>query len=58
MSILMVMIPLSVVLLVLAVGIFFWAVRGGQFDDLDTPAWRIVLDDDSKPPERRDGEDR
>ena len=37
-----------------AVWAFFWAVGSGQFDDLDTPAMRIVLDDDSKPPEAED----
>ncbi|MEM9304142.1 MAG: cbb3-type cytochrome oxidase assembly protein CcoS [Pseudomonadota bacterium] len=59
MSILLVMIPLSIALLATAVGIFFWAVRRGQFDDLETPAWRVVLDDDSRPPQTIDGgEDR
>ncbi|MFQ5633950.1 MAG: cbb3-type cytochrome oxidase assembly protein CcoS [Gammaproteobacteria bacterium] len=47
------LIPLGVVLVVLAVGAFFWAVRAGQFDDLETPAWRILLDDDSAPPENK-----
>ena len=28
---------------------FFWAVGNGQFDDLDTPAIRIILDDDKAP---------
>jgi len=28
------------------------AVGSGQFDDLDTPAVRIILDDDDKPPEK------
>lgn len=45
------LIPLGIVLLALAVGAFFWAVRSGQFDDLDTPQWRILLDDDRAPPE-------
>ena len=36
------------VLLVLAIWAFVWAVRRGQFDDLDTPALDI-LDDDPKP---------
>jgi cbb3-type cytochrome oxidase maturation protein len=40
------LIPLSLVLLVIAIGIFFWAVGSGQFDDLDTPAWRILMDDE------------
>ena len=28
---------------------FFWAVGSGQFDDLDTPAMRILMDDDRAP---------
>ena len=51
MSILYVLIPLALLLLGLAVWAFFWAVGSGQFDDLDTPAMRVVMDDDSKPNE-------
>jgi hypothetical protein len=36
-----------------AVWLFFWAVGSGQFDDLDTPALRVVMDDDEKPPEEK-----
>lgn len=49
MSILYLLIPLGLVLLGLAVAAFFWAVRAGQFDDLDTPAMSVVMDDDTKP---------
>ena len=49
MSILYVLIPLALLVLGLAVWAFFWAVGSGQFDDLDTPAMRIVLDDDTRP---------
>ena len=49
MSILYFLIPLALLVLGLAVWAFFWAVGSGQFDDLDTPAMRIVLDDDSRP---------
>lgn len=49
MNILYLLIPLGLVLLGLAVAAFFWAVRAGQFDDLDTPAMRVVMDDDTKP---------
>ena len=52
MTIIYYLIPLGVVLLVVAIGAFFWAVRAGQFDDMDTPAWRILLDDDSAPPKK------
>ena len=50
MTILYLLIPLALILLGLAVWAFFWAVGSGQFDDLDTPAMRIVLDDDREPP--------
>ena len=45
MNIIYLLIPLSLVLVVFAIGAFFWAVRSGQFDDLHTPALK-VLDDD------------
>jgi cbb3-type cytochrome oxidase maturation protein len=51
MSILFALIPLAMLLLAFAIWAFFWAVRTGQFDDLETPAVRILLDDDD---ERRD----
>ena len=43
------LIPLSVVLVAVIVVAFFWAIRSGQFDDLEGPAHRILLDDDDKP---------
>jgi len=51
MNIIYALIPLGLILLVAAVYAFFWAVRSGQFDDLESPAWKIILDDDTKPPE-------
>ena len=46
MGILYLLIPLSVVL-VFAIGIgFWWSLRNGQFDDLDGPGYRILMDDD------------
>jgi cbb3-type cytochrome oxidase maturation protein len=50
MSIIFVMIPLALVLLVVALGAFLWAVRNHQFDDLDSPATRILFDDDEERP--------
>ena len=49
MNILYILIPLALIVLAVAVWAFFWAVGSGQFDDLDTPAMRILLDDDKKP---------
>ena len=50
MNIIFALIPLGLILLLAAVAAFFWAVRSGQFDDLESPGWRILLDDDSAPP--------
>ena len=52
MSILYVLIPLALLVLGAAVWAFFWAVGSGQFDDMDTPAMSVVMDDDKAP---RDG---
>ena len=49
MNIIFLLIPLSLVLLIAAVWAFFWAIRSGQFDDLDSPAWSVVMDDDRAP---------
>ena len=46
------LIPLGLLLLAAAVAAFFWAVGSGQFDDLDSPALSVVMDDDSKPATR------
>jgi cbb3-type cytochrome oxidase maturation protein len=46
MEVLMLLIPMSVVLVALIGGVFWWSVRSGQFDDLEGPAHRILADDD------------
>ena len=50
MNILLLLIPLSLLMLGAAIWAFVWAVRGGQFDDLDTPALDILVDDDMPSP--------
>jgi cbb3-type cytochrome oxidase maturation protein len=50
MDILFLLIPLSVVL-VFVIGAVYWlALRGGQFDDLESPGLDVVLDDDRPRP--------
>jgi cbb3-type cytochrome oxidase maturation protein len=50
-DILFLLIPLSVVLAI-AIGVAFWiAVDGGQFDDLEAPALRVLADDDRPSPD-------
>jgi cbb3-type cytochrome oxidase maturation protein len=45
MNALLVLIPISLVLAAFAVGVFFWAVRHDQFEDLQTPAIMPLLDE-------------
>ena len=54
MNILLVMIPLSLLLLAAAVWAFVWAVRRGQFEDLDTPAIDILREDPQERSQRLD----
>ena len=56
MNILLFLIPVSLVMIGVAALIFAWAVRHGQFEDLDTPALDILRDDD--PPVRRDSAEK
>ncbi|HEX7373457.1 MAG TPA: cbb3-type cytochrome oxidase assembly protein CcoS [Steroidobacteraceae bacterium] len=48
MGIVYLLIPLGLVLVGVGLWAFFWAVGNGQFDDLDSPGWSI-LDDDQPP---------
>ncbi len=49
MAILLVLIPLSLMLVGLAIWAFVWAVRGGQFDDLDAASLDILHDEQTAP---------
>ncbi len=49
MSVLYVLVPLALSLSAGAVCLFWWAARRGQFDDLETPALRILLEDKATP---------
>jgi cbb3-type cytochrome oxidase maturation protein len=42
-----VLITASLALAAVGVGLFVWAVRDGQYDDLELEAWRILHDDPS-----------
>ena len=44
----------AVVFILVFVGFYLWAVRGGQFDDLESPAHRILLDE-KKSTQDKDG---
>jgi len=52
MEIIYLLIPLSLVLIGAIIWALFWAIRSGQFDDMEGPAHRILMDDD-KPKETK-----
>ena len=45
MELVYVLLPLALLIAGAAVALFVWAVRSGQYDDLQTPAVRILFDD-------------
>ena len=58
MDILWLLVPLSV-LIALGIGaVFVWSARSGQFDDLEGPAQRMLMDDDRAPLEEQAPVDR
>ncbi len=46
MDILYLLIPISLIIVAIAVWVFMWAIRSGQYEDLEGPAHRILMDDD------------
>ena len=50
MSVIFLVLPLALVLGAGFLIAFLWATRQGQFDDLETPAIRLALEDDAQPP--------
>lgn len=52
MDILYLLIPLSLVFVAAIAAVFLWAVKSGQFEDMEGPAHRILMDDEYPvPPE-------
>jgi len=47
MSVIYLLIPLAILLAGSAFAAFLWAVKRGQFDDLDSPPSRAIFDDES-----------
>ncbi|WP_227817002.1 cbb3-type cytochrome oxidase assembly protein CcoS [Nitrogeniibacter aestuarii] len=59
------LIPLSVLLVFIIGFLFWWSVKSGQFDDMEGPAYRMLMDDDdpavdrlSDTPDGEDGRDQ
>jgi cbb3-type cytochrome oxidase maturation protein len=48
-EIIFITIPVTLLFIGAGAALFFWASKKGQFDDLDSPAHRILFDDDNAP---------
>ena len=53
MSVLFVLVPAALLVVITAIFAYVWAARRGQFDDLDTPAMRMLHDDEPTQTVRR-----
>lgn len=51
MSVLFVLVPAALSVVVAAIVAYLWAARRGQFDDMGTPALRVLHDDEPAPDE-------
>ncbi len=58
MNIIYVLIPLAVIIVALAIAVFFWAVRSKQFEDLDRQGYSILFDDDLSEQEKKLADER
>jgi cbb3-type cytochrome oxidase maturation protein len=57
MSVMYLLVPLALIVVALAVAAYVWAARKGQFDDLKTPAMRVLHDDEESKVESRKSEE-
>lgn len=54
MNVLYFAIPIALLLGFLFLFLFIWATKSGQYDDLDTPSYKILIDDDNKQKKRNE----
>ena len=50
MNIVFVLVPVTLILVSVGLWGFFWAVRSGQFEELDVASWEILIDDGMQTP--------
>jgi len=48
-----VLIPIAILFVIIAVGVFLWAVRSDQFEDLEREGMNVLLDDDQSKHDER-----
>lgn len=52
------LIPISVILVFVIAWIFWWSVRSGQFDDMEGPAFRLMMEEDQPKIDTKDAKDK
>jgi cbb3-type cytochrome oxidase maturation protein len=57
MEIVTLLIGLALILVIVIIWAFFWAVKSGQFDDMEGPAHRIIMEEDQPPAETSEDEE-
>ncbi len=45
MDILFLLIPIALIFLIIAIAVFFWAIRDGQYDDMESQGLKVIMDD-------------
>ncbi len=46
MDIIYLLLPVALIILIIIIVVFLWAVKSDQFEDMEGPAHRILMDDD------------
>lgn len=57
MEVIKILIPMAIIMGIVFVGFFIWSTKTGQFDDLDTPSKRILLDDENENSNKKKSKD-
>lgn len=47
MEVLYLVIPITLVLVTVIIAFLWWSSRSGQYDDMEGPAWKVLMDDDT-----------
>ena len=53
MDVIYLLLPVALIIVIIIIAIFYWAVKSDQFEDLEGPAHRIIMDDDDVSPKRK-----
>jgi len=58
MDIIYLLLPVALIIVIIIIGVFFWAVKSDQFEDMEGPAYRILMDDDDSNTETEDSTEK